>query len=121
MISHLQYRSGLIAVTFGILLGAAPVAAQQQPQASTPVPSMQAQPTTVPGRPDVPNAEVAQKLRGVPQPPTAMPADKLPVPQLKLPQGFKVEVYASGIANARSLRLGDKGTLFVSNRLLDKV
>jgi hypothetical protein len=27
----------------------------------------------------------------------------------------------SGVPNARSLRLGDKGTVFVSNRLLDKV
>ena len=50
-----------------------------------------------------------------------MPEDKLPIPQLKLPKGFKIEVYASGIANARSLRLGDKGTVFVSNRVLDKV
>ena len=41
--------------------------------------------------------------------------------QFKLPKGFKVEVYASGIPNARSLRLGDKGTVFVSNRVLDKV
>jgi len=40
---------------------------------------------------------------------------------LKLPKGFNIEVYASGIANARSLRIGDKGTVFVSNRLLDKV
>src|SRR5262249_56084255 len=53
----------------------------------------------------------------------AFPAaeDKLPMPQLKLPKGFKVEIYASGIPNARSLRLGDKGTVFVSNRVLDKV
>jgi glucose/arabinose dehydrogenase len=123
MTRHLPYRSGLIAATLGALVAATPAAAQQpaQPQASKPIPSMQPQPTTVPGRPDVPNAEVAQKLRGVPAPPTAMPVDKLPIPQLKLPRGFKIEVYASGIANARSLRLGDKGTLFVSNRQLDKV
>jgi glucose/arabinose dehydrogenase len=43
------------------------------------------------------------------------------VPQLKLPKGFKVEVFMSGVPNARSLRLGDKGTVFVSNRILDKV
>jgi len=30
-------------------------------------------------------------------------------------------VFMSGVPNARSLRLGDKGTVFVSNRLLDKV
>jgi hypothetical protein len=40
---------------------------------------------------------------------------------LKAPKGFKTEVYASGLANARTLRQGDKGTVFVSTRLLDKV
>jgi glucose/arabinose dehydrogenase len=103
---------------------APPPAAAQPPDAprgSTPAPIMQPQPTTVPGRPDIPNAEVGAKLRGIPQPPLPAPPDKLPIPQLKLPKGFKIEVYASGIANARSLRLGDKGTVFVSNRQLDKV
>ena len=91
------------------------------PPAGAPMPIMQPQPTSVPGRPDIPNAEVATQLRGIPVPPFPTPEDKLPLPQLKLPKGFKIEVYASGIANARSLRLGDKGTVFVSNRQLDKV
>jgi glucose/arabinose dehydrogenase len=91
------------------------------PPAAGPIPSMQPQPTTVPGRPDIPNAEVATQLRSVPAPPFAAPPDKLPSPQLKLPKGFKIEVYVSGVPNARSLRLGDKGTVFVSNRQLDKV
>lgn len=91
------------------------------PPAAAPMPIMQPPPTTVPGRPDIPNAEVATQLRGVPPPPFPTPEDKLPIPQLKLPRGFKIEVYASGIANARSLRLGDKGTVFVSNRQLDKI
>jgi glucose/arabinose dehydrogenase len=91
------------------------------PRGEKPAPNVQPAPTTVPGRPDIPNAEVAKTLRGVPAPPFPTPADKLPIGQLKLPKGFKIEVYASGIANARSLRLGDKGTVFVSNRQLDKV
>jgi glucose/arabinose dehydrogenase len=102
----------------------APPAASQPPtppQAGKPAPPLQPQPTTVPGRPDIPNAEVAKKLRGVPAPPFPTPPDKLAITQLKLPKGFKVALYASGIANARSLRLGDKGTVFVSNRQLDKV
>jgi glucose/arabinose dehydrogenase len=78
-------------------------------------------PTLVPGRPDIPDAEVVKKLRNVQPLPFPPAADKLPVAQLKVPKGFKVEVYASSIANARSLRLGDKGTVFVSNRVLDKV
>ena len=69
--------------------------------------------TTVPGRPDVPNAEVEKQLRNTPPLPFPVAEDKLPVGELKVPKGFKVEVYASGIANARSMRMGDKGTLFV--------
>ena len=86
-----------------------------------PPPNVQLAPTTVPGRPDIPNAEIAKTLRGVPQPPFATPGEKLQIGQLKMAKGFKLEVYASGIANARSLRIGDKGTVFVSNRQLDKV
>ena len=39
-----------------------------------------------------------------------------PVERLKLPPGFKVEVYADKVENARSLALGDKGTVFVGTR-----
>ena len=105
------------------LLVVSPVNAQPTaaPEASKPIPPVQPVPTTVPGRPDIPNAEVAKQLSNVAPLPFGAPADQLPTPQLKLPKGFNVEVYASGIANARSLRIGDKGTVFVSNRLLDKV
>jgi glucose/arabinose dehydrogenase len=76
-----------------------------------------------PGSPLIgrPTAEGAQKLAPVAALPIPVAADKLPVDKLKAPKGFKVEVYASGIPNARSLRLGDKGTVFVGNRVLDKV
>src|SRR5258707_13900099 len=47
---------------------------------------------------------------------TGRPAKDLPVDTLKVPAGFKVEVWADGIPEARSLALGDKGTVFVSNR-----
>ena len=57
----------------------------------------------------------------MPSPPFAAAPDKLPLAQLKLPKGFKIEVYASGIPDARSMRIGDKGTVFVSNRTRDKV
>src|SRR5260221_6699090 len=54
-------------------------------------------------------------------PPLPTAVDKFPVANLKAPKGFKIELYASGVANARTLRQGDKGTVFVSTRLLDKV
>ncbi|HET8744483.1 MAG TPA: PQQ-dependent sugar dehydrogenase [Ramlibacter sp.] len=52
---------------------------------------------------------------------TGRPASELPINKLKLPPGFKVEVWADGIPEARSLALGDKGTVFVSNRNLSDV
>jgi glucose/arabinose dehydrogenase len=117
-----------VAACLAALLVTVPASSQQTadkppaaPRGDKPAPHVIPAPTTVPGRPDIPNAEVAKQLRGVPAPPFPTPAEKLPLNQLKLPKGFKVEVYASGIANARSLRLGDKGTVFVSNRQLDKV
>jgi glucose/arabinose dehydrogenase len=52
---------------------------------------------------------------------TGRPASELPIAKLKVPAGFKVEVWADGIPEARSLALGDKGTVFVSNRLAKSV
>ena len=52
---------------------------------------------------------------------TGRSAKELPIDSLKVPQGFKVEVWAEGIPEARSLALGDKGTVFVSNRLSKSV
>ncbi|MGZ8480003.1 MAG: PQQ-dependent sugar dehydrogenase [Candidatus Binatia bacterium] len=111
-------RTMAVTAILGTLSMSAPPTSWPQEK---PAPNIQPAPTTVPGRPDIPNAEVAKTLRGVPQPPFATPAEKLQIGQLKMPRGFKLEVYISGIANARSLRIGDKGTVFVSNRQLDKV
>jgi glucose/arabinose dehydrogenase len=47
---------------------------------------------------------------------TGRPAKELPVNTLKLPSGFKVEAWVDGIPEARSLAVGDNGTVFVSNR-----
>jgi glucose/arabinose dehydrogenase len=71
------------------------------------------------GRPE--NNAAAAKLAPVPAPPLATAADKIPLDKLKAPKGFNLEVYASGMPNARSLALSDKGTVFVGSRLQDKV
>jgi glucose/arabinose dehydrogenase len=71
------------------------------------------------GRPA--NSEAAAKLAPVPAPPLAAAADKIPLDKLKAPKGFNLELYASGMPNARSLALSDKGTVFVGSRLQDKV
>src|SRR5688572_18958367 len=40
----------------------------------------------------------------------------LPLDQIKLPPGFSIAVYATGVDNARQMALGEKGTLFVGSR-----
>src|ERR1700726_4455179 len=107
----------------GLIAAPWPLAAQQSPAgpapAVPPAPSAPAaQPQTAPpswaqGRPDT---EAAAKLAPNVPPPIATAADKLPLAKLKIPKNFNLEVYASGMTNARSLRIGDKGTVFVSTR-----
>ncbi|MGU3537414.1 PQQ-dependent sugar dehydrogenase [Methylobacterium sp. A54F] len=65
--------------------------------------------------------EAVLALKSMTMPITATPADKLPLDKLRLPDGFKLEVYASGVPNGRSMQLGDKGTLFVGSRIAGRV
>jgi glucose/arabinose dehydrogenase len=111
MTNSSQRRGLVLAATLGTLLVATWPAGAQQP---APLP---------PGSPLIgrPDTDDAKKLAPVPAPPLPAAADKLPVDKLKAAKGFKIELYASGMANARSLALGDKGTVFVGSRLVDKV
>ena len=52
---------------------------------------------------------------------TGRAASELPIDKLRVPAGFKVEVWAEGVPEARSMALGDNGTVFVSNRNLSNV
>ncbi|RIK93888.1 MAG: sorbosone dehydrogenase [Burkholderiales bacterium] len=45
----------------------------------------------------------------------ATPAEQLPVAKMKLPPGFRAEVFAADVLDARGLREGDNGTVFVSS------
>ena len=92
--------------------------AQQAPTATAPAATPQPLPPALVGRPD---SDAAKKLAPVAPPPIPTAADKLPLDKLKVKNGFKIEVYAAGVPNARSLRRGPKGTVFVSSRLQDKI
>ncbi len=52
---------------------------------------------------------------------SAKSAADLPLDRLQLPPGFHIEVYASGVDNARQLALGAKGTVFAGSRDAGKV
>src|SRR5262249_52220475 len=112
IMTHLRYPRGrVLAGTLATLLLTTLTASAQQ---SAPLP---------PGSPLIgrPDTDAAKKLAPVAPPPLMTPADKLPTAKLKAPNGFKIELYASGVDNARTLRQGDKGTVFVSSRIKDKI
>jgi glucose/arabinose dehydrogenase len=112
-------RAGTIAATFAAWSA---VAQQPAPQPAAPAAAAPtgaaAAPPWAQGRPE---AAIGVPLAPIAPPPTPTAADKLPLEKLKAPKGFKIELYAAGVGNARTLRQGDKGTVFVGSRLLDKV
>jgi glucose/arabinose dehydrogenase len=115
-------RSLLLA---GAFIGVFTYAAAAQQPANPPTAAAPAAAPALPpgsaliGRPA--DNEAAAKLAPIAPPPIPAALDKLPTAKLKLPPGFNIEVYAAGMANARSLAEGDKGTVFVGSRLVDKV
>ncbi|HXQ08303.1 MAG TPA: PQQ-dependent sugar dehydrogenase, partial [Bradyrhizobium sp.] len=119
MICSSAPRSVLLAGAFVSVFAC--VAVAQQP--ADPAPAATAAPALPPGSPLIgrPASEAAAKLAPVAPPPIPAAPDKLPTAKLKVPAGFNLEVYAAGMANARSLVEGDKGTVFVGSRLVDKV
>src|SRR5690349_23000178 len=57
-----------------------------------------------------------QKGLNVPSAPaTGIPAEQIQatLKKIKLPKGFQISLYASGVNSARQMAWGDKGTLFV--------
>ena len=105
----------------GFTLAVSPAAAQQKDAAkpaaapakpAPAAPAKEEEPFWAVGRP---KGEVTAKMAPVPAFPIPTAADKLPISKIKLPPGFKAEVWASGILDARGMREGDKGTVFVSS------
>jgi glucose/arabinose dehydrogenase len=80
--------------------------AQQQP------------PAWAQGRP----AEMADS-KLAPHPPrlTVTPPDKITLDKIKVPPGFKVELWAHGMPGARMMARGDEGTIFVGTRTINRV
>ena len=107
-------RWTLLAIAFASsILGPARAPAQQSGgTAPPPQEKQEEEPFWAVGRP---KAGPGRQMAPVPALPIPTPADKLPLAKIKLPPGFKAEVWASEVLDARSLRQGDKGTVFVSS------
>ena len=52
---------------------------------------------------------------------TETPASEIPVAKLKVPKGFKVELWATGMPGARSMAQGDKGKIYIGTRTIGRV
>jgi glucose/arabinose dehydrogenase len=60
-------------------------------------------------------------LKPHPTPPTVTPTEKIPVKDLKLPAGFRAEIWSQGHPGARTMVRGDKGTIFMGTRTIGRV
>src|SRR5262245_51076050 len=110
MTSILSYRRGtLLAGVLGLLMAAGPAVAQAPPGFS---PLDKTKPA---------ESKQDTNLKPHPTPPTVTALDKLPVDKLKLPNGFKAEVWSHGHPGARTMVRGDKGTIFMGTRLIGRV
>jgi glucose/arabinose dehydrogenase len=118
MAFRLTQRALMLAGTLSVLtLISHPAAAQAQaPAGAAPAPP----PSWAVGRPTTDSAMKLAPVAPLPIPATAEKLAAVP-PKLKLQKGFNIELYAGGVPNARSIREGDKGTVFVGSRLQDKV
>jgi glucose/arabinose dehydrogenase len=113
-----SYRRGLlVAGSFAFMTAAA---AQPAPPTAAPAPS------GPPGFSSMDQTKVdksgqATTLSPHPVSPIATPGDKIPLDKIKLPAGFKAEIWSSGHPGARTMVMGDKGTMFMGTRVIGRV
>jgi glucose/arabinose dehydrogenase len=82
------------------------------PAAAPPPPAWaQGRPDSMASSPLAPHAPVL----------TVTPADRIPVDRIKVPAGFKVELWASGAPGARMMTRAENGTVFVGTRAIGRV
>lgn len=120
--------AGLGCVVVCALTGTAPSLAQMPAQSSTApsqTPSLGAHAPQAEGQPSwMEGMTAAQKDSPLhPNVPNMLghPGKDIPIQNFKLPAGFKIELYAGDLQEARSMAIGAKGTVFVGQRTHDAV
>ena len=104
--------------TAALLLAVFPAHAQQSPPVAAPAAAPAAPPAWTQGRNK--EQESSPLHPHLPQL-TGTPAKDIPIQNVKLPPGFKIEIWAGGLPLAREMALGSKGTVFVGNRVRDEL
>jgi glucose/arabinose dehydrogenase len=95
----------------------------QQPPAQPPAtPAPSAAPTTAPAwKQGMPPGMATSPLAPHAIPLTVTPPEKIPLDKIKVPAGFKAELWAHGMPGARMMARGDKGTIFVGTRAIGRI
>jgi glucose/arabinose dehydrogenase len=111
-----QYATLSLAAAF-LMLTAFAGHAQQQPPA---------QPAAAPKPPPAwhqgkPPAMTDSKLAPHAGKMTETPVGEIPLDKLKVPKGFTVEIWATGIPGGRAMARGDKGKIYVGTRAIGRV
>jgi glucose/arabinose dehydrogenase len=63
----------------------------------------------------------SSKLAPMPGKMTVTTASEIPIDKLKLPPGFKIEVWATGMPGARAMARGDDGKIYIGTRAIGRV
>ena len=118
-----KLQIALVAVSAALMIASNLYAQQPAPApASAPAPAPAAVPAIPPTWAQGRSAE-QEAANLSPHPPglSSLPANEIPLDKIKLPPGFEISLYASGIPNARSMVFGKNGTLFVGTRFVGNV
>jgi glucose/arabinose dehydrogenase len=92
--------------------------AVQAPTLGTHVPQAEGQPSWMEGMTaDQKNSQLHPNVPNM----LGHPAKEIPVDKFKVPAGFKIELWAGDMQEARSMAIGAKGTVFVGQRTHDGV
>jgi glucose/arabinose dehydrogenase len=111
MLLSVSCRSALLAAgAFALLCAAAAPGVAQAPPGFSPLDK---------SKPAASNQDV--NLRPHATPPTVTPVEKIPLDKIKLPPGFRAEIWSHGHPGARTMVMGNKGTIFMGTRQLGRV
>jgi glucose/arabinose dehydrogenase len=93
--------------------------------ATTPPPKAEAAPAPVAAAPAWKQGMgpdmASSKLAPMPGKMTVTAASEIPIDKLKLPPGFKIEVWATGMPGARAMARGDNGRIYIGTRAIGRV
>lgn len=101
-----------LGVGLALVAGAVSAAWAQAPAAAAPPPAW---------KQGMPASMANSTLAPLPGKLTVTPASEIPIDKVKLPPGFKAEIWATGLPGGRAMAQGDDGKIYVGTRGIGRV